>query len=178
MKRSTLAVTLALVSLIAASVAVAATPNKARTLILQKKHFPPGVRALHPSGEASAGTSGWSVDYSFRSGGRPHKLAVAVIVFPSPALAKQLFNELRGDANPASPKLALPGRPYGNQQVSNHSILGGSRLLVRKGAVIWSLEPQTYMVQSGKTYELTRAQTIALYERYGRKQQQLIEAGT
>src|SRR5687767_8165986 len=176
MKRTILAGTLALVSLIAVSVAFAGTtPNKAKTLIVQKKHFPPGARALHPTGEASAGTSGWSVDYHFRSGGRPHELAVAVIVFPSAALAKQLFGELRGDAPPASPKLTLPGKAYGDQQVSNHSVLGGSRLLVRKGAVVWYLEPQTYMVRAGKTYELSRAQTIALYERYGRKQQQLIE---
>ena len=52
-------------------------------------------------------------------------------------------------------------------------MLGGSQLLVRKGSIVWVLELQTFL----KTHELTKAEAIAQYVRYGRRQQQKIGKG-
>jgi hypothetical protein len=177
MTRIALAIAIAVAAALAATAAAAPAPNKAKALALQKSDFPRGVVARHGSGEVSAAGSGWSVSYHFASGGRPHELAVAVLVFKSPALAGQMYDELEGDVLSVAPKLVLKAPRYGDEQVASHSVLGGSRLLVRKGAVVWYLEPQTYMVRGGKTYELTRAQTIALYQKYGRAQQKRIGKG-
>jgi hypothetical protein len=163
------------VALVAATVALAATPNRAKTLALQKSDFPRGVVAKDAAGEATPAGSGYGVTYHYRSGGRPYELSVAVTVFKSRAVAVQFFKELRSDLIPAIPKLTLPR--YGDEQVANHSVLGGSQLIVRKGSVVWYLEPQTYMVRGGTTYELNRAQTVALYKVYAAKQQKRVGAG-
>jgi hypothetical protein len=88
-----------------------------------------------------------------------------------------MFKQMKSELIPAVPKLKLAGKPYGDEQVANHSVLGGSQLIVRKGSVVWMLEPQTYMVRAGKEYELTGAQTAALYEKYGRAQQARVAKG-
>jgi hypothetical protein len=149
-------------------------PNRARQLALPASAFPPGVVAKRPFGGVSAAVSGWNIDYHYRSGGRPHLLIVAVTVWRTRALAATVFKQLTSDMVQAVPKLKLPGKAYGDEQASNHSVPGGSQLIVRKGTVVWMLEPQTYLAAGGKKVELTRAQTIALYEKYGRLQQRRI----
>jgi hypothetical protein len=167
----------AVLALAAAAAAPGAVPNRAKALALQKSDFPRGVVAKDASGEATAAGSGYGVTYHYTSGGRPYELSVAVTVFKSRAVAVQFFRELKGDLIPAAPKLKLPAPLYGDEQIATHSVLGGSQLIVRKGTVVWYLEPQTYMVRGGKQYELTRAQTVALYRLYGRKQQRKVGKG-
>lgn len=179
MLKTTIQVTVAVAALVAGVAATtalaAATPNKAKALALQKSDFPAGVVAKNAAGDVSAAGSGYAVTYHYRRGGRPHELSVSVLVFKSRAMAVQMFKEFRSDLIPASPKLKLP--KYGDEQVANHSVLGGSQLIVRKGSVVWYLEPQTYMVRAGRTYELTKAQTVALYKVYAAKQAKRIGAG-
>ena len=86
-----------------------------------------------------------------------------------------MFKELRSDMLPIVPKLKLPR--HGDEQVANHSVLGGSQLIVRKGSVVWVLEFQTYMVRDDQTHELTRAEAIAEYKRYAPKQQRRVGSG-
>ncbi len=158
-----------------AATAVAAAPvNKAKALMLQKSDFPAGTTVKSASGDASAAGSGWVATFHYKSG-QPVELTIAVTVFKSRALAVELFRELKGDMIPLVPKISLP--KYGDEQVANHSVLGGSQLIVRKGSVIWMFEPQTFMTRGGKTYELTRAKAIAEYKRYAPKQQRRVGNG-
>ncbi len=166
---------LVLAGVVAAGALAAAPPNRAKTLALQKSDFPRGAVARHAAGSATSAGSGYGVTYHYSSGGRPYELSVAVLVFKGRAMATQMFNELRGDMIPIVPKLKLPR--YGDQQIANHSVLGGSQLIVRKGSVVWTLEPQTFMTRGAKTYELSKAQAVALYGIYAAKQQKRIGAG-
>jgi hypothetical protein len=162
-------------ALLVAAGAPAAVPNEAKALALRTSDFPPGAVARDAGGAVTAGGSGYGVTYHFRSGGRPLELSVAVTVFKSRAMAVELFRELRSDLGTGIPKLKLPR--YGDEQAANHSVLGGSRLIVRTGSVVWYLEPQTYMVRGGRTYELTRPQAVALYRTYAAKQAKRVAAG-
>jgi hypothetical protein len=169
------AVAILVAGMVATSAAAAATPNRAKTLALQKSDFPAGAVGKNAAGTATAAASGYGVTYHYRSGGRPMEASIAVTVFKSRAMAVEMFKELRTDLIPGIPKLKLPR--YGDEQVADHSVLGGSRLIVRKGSVVWYLEPQTYMVRAGKEYELTRAQTVAFYKVYAAKQARKVAAG-
>lgn len=169
------AVSLALAALLVTGALAAAPPNRAKALALQKSDFPRGAVARDAAGSATSEGSGYGVTYHFTSGGRPYELSVAVLVFKQRSMAVQMFKELRSDMIPIVPKLKLPR--YGDEQAANHSVLGGSQLIVRRGSVLWTLEPQTYMTRGGKTYELTRAQTVALYAVYAKKQQLRVDKG-
>jgi hypothetical protein len=172
---SMIALAAALAAVFAATEAPAAdAPNKARQLALPASALPHGVVAERPFGDVSAAVSSWNVDYNYRSGGRPHLLIVSVTVWRTRELAAWVFKQLTNDMVAAVPKLKLPGKAYGDEQASNHSVPGGSQLIVRKGAVVWMLEPRTYLATGGKKVELTRAQTIALYQKYGRLQQRRV----
>ncbi|HEY7795155.1 MAG TPA: hypothetical protein VIA10_14210 [Gaiellaceae bacterium] len=164
----------ALFAAIAATSALAAGADQAQQLALPASAFPKGAVAMNAASSVSSAGSGWGATYRFTSGGRPHELLVSVTVWKSRSLAVAMFKQMKSELIPAVPKLKLAGKPYGDEQVANHSVLGGSQLIVRKGSVVWMLEPQTYMVRAGTEYELTRAQTIALYEKYGRLQQRRI----
>ena len=171
----TIALVGALVAVFAATTASAAdAPNKAKELALPASALPQGVVAKRPIGDVSAAVSSWGVDYHYRSGGRPHLLLVSVTVWRTRALAAWVFKQLTSDMIAAVPKLKLRGKAYGDEQASNHSVPGGSQLIVRKGAVVWMLEPRTYLATGGTKVELTRAQTTALYEKYGRLQQRRV----
>jgi hypothetical protein len=81
----------------------------------------------------------------------------------------QAFRELRDEMAPGVPKLELPR--YGDEQAANFSVLGGSQLVVRKGSVVWAIELQTIVTRGGQTHDLTRAEAVAEYKKYGPKQQ-------
>jgi hypothetical protein len=164
----------ALLAAIAATTALAADADRAQKLALPASAFPNGVVAKNAASSVSSAGSGWGATYHFTSGGRPQELIVSVTVWNSRSLAVDMFKQMKSDMIPAVPKLTLAGKPYGDEQVANHSVLGGSQLIVRKGSVVWMLEPQTYLLRGGKEYELNRAQATALYEKYGRLQQKRI----
>jgi hypothetical protein len=162
----------AVVTLAGASAAAAAPPNKAKALVLQKSDFPRGVVAKDGGGSATAAGSGYGVTYLYQTAGKPNELSVSVAVFRSRALAEQLFAETKAELGTAVPKLKLPR--YGDQQVADFSSLGGSRLIVRTGAVVWVLELQTSVTRGGQTRELTKAEAVAEYLRYAPKQQRRV----
>ncbi len=174
-KRFTLAALAVVAAVVATSALAAGAPNRAKTLILQKSDFPPGTTAKNAAGDASAEGSGYSVTFHYRTRGKPRELSASVVVFKSRSLAVAMFKEFRSDMLPIVPKLRLPR--YGDEQAANHSVLGGSQLIVRRGSVIWVLEPQTFLTHGGKTYELTRPEAIAEYKRYASKQQRRVGNG-
>lgn len=176
MKRTILAAVVAFAAmLLVTSSLAAATPNKAKTLVLQKSDFPAGTIAKPVGGSSSAAGSGYAVTFYYRTRGKPNELSASVIVLKSRSVAVRTFRELRSEMIPAIPKLKLPS--YGDEQVANHSVLGGSQLIVRRGSVVWVLEFQTFVTRGGQTHELTRAEAIAEYKRYAPKQQRRVGNG-
>lgn len=174
MKRSLLLLLVALVTVGAAG-AHAAAANKAKTLALQKSDFPRGTLARHGSGNVSAAGSGYGITYLYQTSGEPNELSVSVAVFASRSVATQMFREFKAELGSATPRLKLPR--YGDEQIADFSPLGGSRLIVRAGSVVWVLELQTLLTRGGQTRELTRAGAIAEYRRYAPKQQRRIREG-
>jgi hypothetical protein len=166
------AVAAVLAMLIATSALAAGAPNKAKTLVLQKSDFPPGTVAKDGGGSASAAGSGYGITFHYRTAGKPNELSASVAVFKSKSLAVQMFRDSRSEMAPAVPKLTLPR--YGDEQVANFSVIGGSQLIVRKGSVVWVLELQTFLTRGGQTHELTKAEAIAEYKRYAPKQQRRV----
>jgi hypothetical protein len=166
------AIAAVLTALIATGALAAATPNKAKTLVLQKSDFPPGTVAKHGGGSASTAGSGYGITFQYRTGGKPNELSASVVVLKSKSLAVQTFRDYRSDMSSIVPKLALPR--YGDEQVANFSVIGGSQLIVRKGSIVWVLELQTFLTRGGQTHELTKAEAIAEYKRYAPKQQKRI----
>lgn len=153
----------------------AARPNEAKRLVLQKSDFPRGTVARDGGGTVSAAGSGYAVTYLYRSAGGPRELAASVAVFKSRSVAVEMFEETRAELGSAVPRLTLPR--YGEQQVANFSPLGGSRLIVRTGSVVWVLELETAVTRGGRTHELTKAEAIAEYRIYAVKQQRRIAKG-
>lgn len=164
-----------LAALVSASAVAAGAPNKAKALVLQKSDFPPGTTTSMAAGDASSEGSGYTVTFHYRTAGKPNQLTASVVVVKSRDLAVQTFREFRGDMIPIVPKLNLPR--YGDEQAANFSTLGGSQLIVRKGSVIWVLELQTFFTRGGRTREMTKAEAIAEYKRYGPKQQRRVGKG-
>jgi hypothetical protein len=158
-----------LIAAVAAATATAAAPNKAKTLVLQKADFPAGTVAKPAGGTVSSAGSGYAVAFHYRSAGKPNELSSFVAVLPSRSAAVQAFRELRDEMAPGVPKLELPR--YGDEQAANFSVLGGSQLVVRKGSVVWAIELQTIVTRGGQTHDLTRAEAVAEYKKYGPKQQ-------
>jgi hypothetical protein len=154
-----------------AAAALAAPPNKAKALALQKSDFPPSTLARNAGGTVSAGGSGYGVTYLYRTAGKPNELSVSVAVFGSRAVARQMYAESKSEVGSATARLKLPR--YGDEQVADFSPLGGSRLIVRTGSVVWVLELQTIV----GSRELTKAEALAEYRRYAPKQKRRIEAG-
>jgi hypothetical protein len=166
------AIAAVLTALIATSALAAGTPNGAKTLVLRKSDFPPGTVARDGSGAANAAASGYGITFDYRTAGKPNQLSAAVVVLKAKSLALQAFRDYRADMSPIVPKLALPR--YGDEQVANFSVIGGSQLIVRKGSIVWVLELQTFLTRGGKTHELTKAEAIAEYKRYAPKQQRRV----
>lgn len=175
-RRSILLAAVVLAAAFAATAALAAAPNTAKLLVLLKSDFPSGAVAKDGSGSATAAGSGYGVTYLYRTAGKPNELSASVAVFKSRSLAVQMFKEYRGEMSSAAPKLKLPR--YGEEQVADFSVLGGSRLIVRTGSVVWVLELQTFLTRSGQTHELTKAEAIAEYARYAPKQQSRVREGS
>jgi hypothetical protein len=162
----------ALIAMLAAAAALAAPPNKAEALALQKSDFPAGTVVRPGGGSATATGSSYAVTFQYRTGTKPNELSAFVAVSPGRGVATAMFRELKSEMGLGVPKLKLP--PYGDEQVADFSPLGGSRLLVRKGSVVWALELQTFLTRGGRTHELTKAEAIAEYKRYAPKQQRRV----
>jgi hypothetical protein len=162
-------------ALLATGAAAAGSPNKAKTLVLQKSDFPPGTAIGTSGGSASAAGSGWGVTFRYKTNGKPNELSASVAAVKSKSLAVQMFRDLKSEMGPAIPKLTLPR--YGDEQAANFSVLGGSQLIVRKGSVVWVLELQTFLTRGGQTHELTKGEAIAEYKRYAPKQQRRVGNG-
>lgn len=172
MRQSVVLIVLAVAAQLGATTAQAAAPNKAKTLVLQKADFPRATVAKDGGGSATASGSGYGVTYLYETAGKPNELSASVAVFKSRSLAVQMFRESRDELGSAVPKLKLPR--YGDEQVADFSVLGGSRLIVRTGSIVWVLELQTFLTRAGRTHELTKKEAVAEYRRYAPKQQRRI----
>jgi hypothetical protein len=167
----TFALALVAAAALAAGAAAATAAKDARQLVLQQSDLPAGARATVKGGDAR----GFGVTYAYRSGGKPNEISAAALVLPSRAAARAAFADLTGDIGSYVTRIRLPR--YGDEQVSTFHSAGGSQLIVRRGAVVWTLELQTFLIRAGEEHELTRAEGIAEYRRLAPKIQRRVGNG-
>lgn len=163
--------TLAAVALVAGTItatALAATTSKdPKTLVLQKSDLPAGARATAKYADAM----GYFVTYRYKTGSKQAELSSFVAVLPSRKLAVATFRELRTDVLDIERKLSLP--KYGDEQIAAYLPITDGQLIVRKGNTVWALILGAVV----GTPELTIAEAIAEFKRYGPKAMKRVGSG-
>ena len=158
-------------TVVATGALAAATAKDARQLVLRKSDFPAGARASATGGDAT----GYSVTWNYRTGAKPNEISSGAGSFKSSGIAKAAFREVTSDLGPLAKRIQLP--KYGDEQLATFHVVGGSQLIVRKGAVLWVLELQTLLTRGGVSHELTKAEAIAEYKRLAPKVQRRVGTG-
>lgn len=171
--RSILAVAAVLGGALAAG-SIASAAQEAKQLVLQKSDFPKSAAARVTIQGRTPGGGGFAT-FAYQTGSAPNELSVSVAVVPTRAMAVALFNEFKSDVPAIVRRIQLP--KYGDEQFAYFHVAQGSSLVVRKNAVVWAFELQTFLTRGGKTHELTMAEAIAEYKRYAPKQKRRVGAG-
>lgn len=172
--RSILAVSAILVGALASAGSIASAAREAKQLVLQKSDFPKAAAVRVTLQGRTPGGGGFAT-FEYLTGSAPNELSVSVAVVLSRAIAVAFFNDLKSDRPALVRRIQLP--KYGDEQLAYFGVAGGSSLIVRKNAVVWAFELQTFLTRGGKTHELTMAEAIAEYRRYAPKQQRRVGAG-
>lgn len=166
--RTILAAVAALVAATTATTALAASTAKdPKTLVLQKSDLPAGARVTARYTDAM----GHVVTYRYKTGSKQAELSSFVAVLPSRKLAVAAFREFRTDVLDIERKLDLP--KYGDEQVAGYLPITDGQLVVRKGNTVWALLLGAVV----GTPELTIAEAIAEFKRYGPKAMKRVGSG-
>jgi hypothetical protein len=138
-----------------------------KTLVLQKSDFPAGARLTAKHADAM----GYLVTYRYKTGSKQAELSSFVVLLPSRKLAVAMFRELRTDVLDIERKLSLP--KYGDEQIAGYLPITDGQLIVRKGNTVWALLLGAVV----GTPELTIAEAIAEFKRYGPKARKRVGSG-
>jgi len=130
-------------------------------LALRKTDFPGGATISNRYVSGSPDARSYSVEFKYRTAGKPQELSHVVSVVKNRSLATTTFRLARNEIATLAKRVQLPA--YGDEQVATFHVYDGARLIVRKNLVVWFLEWQT--VIGGR--EMTRAEAVAEMKRYG-----------
>jgi hypothetical protein len=166
--RTILAALAAVLTAAITTTALAASAAKdPKTMVLQKSDFPAGARLTAKHSDAG----GLLVTYRYRTGSKQAELSSFVAVLPSRKLAVSAYRELRSDVLDIERRLTLP--KYGDEQVAGYLPITDGQLIVRKGNTVWALILGAVI----GTPELTTAEAIVEFKRYGPKQMRRVGSG-